>query len=386
MKRAATLAFLALVLATAGAAIFLSQAPDNTPQAVASPIDEAERARAIQALRPKSAARPVIAILAQNAGTEIADLLNPYGVLRQADVADVVVVAEHKAPLRLYPGDLRAMPDASFDEFAHRYPRGADIVVVPAMDPYDDHAAIDWLLAQRQSGARIVSVCNGSLTLGAAGLLDGRSATSHWSTVGELESRHPSMRRVQNRRYVTDGDITTATGITASLPLMLALVEAIGGQDAAAKTAAELGIDHWDARHVSNAFTLNNAHRWTFLRNKLQFWAQQEREVAVQGADEIALGIAVDAYSRTERVSVVSVADAPEVRSKRGLLLLPGRVGDVSALPHPVALPMERPGGTPQQVLARIESEFDPRTARYVALTLEYPWSRSPGKRSATGN
>lgn len=386
MKRAATLTLLVLVLVAAGAAIFMSEAPDTTPQATAPPIDEAEHARAIQALRPETTARPVIAILAQNAGTEIADLLNPYGVLRQADVADVVIVAEHEAPLRLYPGDLQAMPDASFDEFARRYPRGADYVVVPAMDPHDDHAAIDWLLAQRQSGARIVSVCNGSLTLGAAGLLDGRSATSHWSTVDDLKSRHPNMRWVENRRYVTDGDVTTATGITSSLPLMLALVEAIGGREAAAKTAAELGLDRWDARHVSGAFRLNNAHRWTFLRNKLHFWSQQEREVAVEGADEIALGIAVDAYSRTERVSVVSVASAPEVRTKRGLALLPGKVGNASALPHGLTLPAQQPGKTPEYMLARIASEFDPRTARYVALTLEYPWTRSPDKRSASGD
>lgn len=375
MKKAATLALLALIVATAGAAIFLSRAPDTTPRAAATPIEATERARAIEALRPKTAARPVIAILAQNAGTEIADLLNPYGVLRQADVADVVVVAEQKAPLRLYPGDLRAMPDASFDEFARRYPRGADIVVVPAMDPYDDHAVIAWLLAQRQAGAKIVSVCNGSLTLGAAGLLDGRSATSHWSTVEELESRHPSMRWVPDRRYVTDGDVTTATGITSSLPLMLALVEAIGGRDAAAKTANELGIEYWDARHASAAFRLNNAHRWTFLRNKLRFWGREERELPVEGADEIALGITADAYSRTERVSVVSVAGRPEVRTKRGLIVLPGRVGDASASAHPLALSMERPGDTPRYVLGRIASEFDPRTARYVALTLEYPWS-----------
>lgn len=375
MKKAATVALLVLALATAGAAFFLSRAPDTTPAATASPIGEAERARAIQALRPRTAARPVVAILAQNAGTEIADLLNPYGVLRQADVADVVVVARHKAPLRLYPGDLRAMPDASFDEFAQRYPGGADYVVVPAMDPYDDHAAIAWLLAQRQAGAKIVSVCNGSLTLGAAGLLDGRSATSHWSTVEELESRHPSMRWVQDRRYVTDGDVTTATGITSSLPLMLALVEAIGGHGKAAKTADELGIDHWDARHASAAFRLNNAHRWTFLRNKLRFWARQEREMPVEGADEIALGITIDAYSRTERVSVATVASQPEIRSKRGLALLPGKVGDASASPHPLTLPTERPGETPRRVLARIASEYDPRTARYVALTLEYPWS-----------
>lgn len=372
MKTAATVVFLVLAIAAACVIVLVSRESDPAP--TASPIEEAERSRAIEALRSGTAERPVIAIVTNNDGTEIADLLGTFGVLRQADVADVVVVAQRNAPVRLYPGDLRAMPQASMSEFDRRHPGGADYVVVPAMDPHDDPAVVAWLLAQRKSGAKIVSVCNGSLTLGAAGLLDGRRATSHWSTVRELESRHPTMRWVRDRRYVTDGDITTATGITASLPLMLALVEAIGGREVAQDAARELGVDHWDARHASGAFALNAAHRWTFVRNKLRFRARQEREAAIDGVDEIALGIAIDAYSRTELVSVVSLASAPQVRSKRGLVLLAGRVGDISALRHPLPTLPKQAAETPRFMLDRIESEFDPRTARYVALTLEYPW------------
>jgi len=373
MRRTAIVALVMLGIAAAGVAILMPSPPDPAPP-IASPIDDAERSRAIDALRPGTAKRPVIAIVTNNDGTEVADLLSTFGVLRQADVADMVVVAEKNAPVQLYPGDLRVMPQASFDEFNRSHPDGADYVVVPAMDPHDDPAVVDWLLAQRKSGAKIVSVCNGSLTLGAAGLLDGRRATSHWSTVRKLRSRHPTMQWIADRRYVTDGDITTATGITASLPLMLALVEAIGGRQVAEDTARDLGVDHWDARHVSGAFRLTAAHRWTFLRNKLRFWARQQREVRVDGVDEIALGIAIDAYARTERVSVVSVASQQQVRSKRGLVLLAGQVTDASGLQRPLPPLPTQAGRTPQFMLERIESDFDPRTARYVALTLEYPW------------
>jgi putative intracellular protease/amidase len=375
MKRAIKAILILLAIAAAGTAMLISRESGRAPSPLASPIDEAEQSRAIEALRPGTTARPVIAIVTNNEGTEIADLLSTFGVLRQADVADVVVVAEKKAPVRLYQGDLRVMPQASMSEFDRRHPGGADYVVVPAMDPHDNTAVVNWLLAQRKSGAKIVSVCNGSLTLGAAGLLDGRRATSHWSTVRKLQSQHPTMRWVENRRYVTDGDVTTATGITASLPLMLALVEAIGGRQAAQDTARELGVDHWDARHNSGAFRLNAAHRWTFLSNKARFWAKQQREVAVDDVDEIALGMAIDAYSRTELVSVVSVAPRPQVRSKRGMVLLAGRVGEASTLQRSLPpLPMQA-ANTPRLALERIESEFNPRTARYVALTLEYPWS-----------
>lgn len=372
MKTAMIAIFVVLAVAAAAALLFRETGP--SPSAIAPPIESAERARAIDALRSGTTARPVIAIVTNNEGTEIADLLSTFGVLRQADVADVVVVAERNAPVHLYPSDLRAMPQASFAEFDRRHPGGADYVVVPAMEPPDNAAVMAWLLSQRRSGAKIVSVCNGSLTVGAAGLLDGRRATSHWSTVSKLRSQHPTMRWAEDRRYVSDGDITTATGITASVPLMLALVEAVGGRQIAEKTARDLGVEHWDARHVSAAFRLNGAHRWTFLRNKLSFWAKQEREVVVENADEIALGIAVDAYSRTELVSVVSTASQPQARSLHGLVLLPARVAQASALRRPLPALPRQAATTPRVMLERIEGEFDARTARYVALTLEYPW------------
>jgi transcriptional regulator GlxA family with amidase domain len=367
-----------LVVVAAAATIMLS--PD-TPQraAIAAPVDRAEQARTIAAMRPATTKqRPVVALLALNEGTEVADLLSAFGMLRAADVADVVVVARAQSPVRLYPGDLRALPQATFAAFDRLHPGGADYVVVPAMEPHDDPAVLAWLVAQHQAGARIASICNGAQTMAAAGLLDGRRATSHWSTVQALRKQHPTMHWVRDRRYVTDGAITTSTGVSSSLPLMLALTEAMGGHDAAARTAHELGIDHWDARHATAAFRLTNAHRWTFVRNKLGAWRRREAGLPIgPGVDEIALGLAIDAYSRTELVSVASAASAAQVRSKRGLVLLPGRVapagslGDVDAI-----VPSGKPGKALDQVLARISSEYDPRTARYVALTLEYPWPR----------
>ena len=89
--------------------MLVSWRPDPAPSPLPTPIHGAQRSRAIDALRPGTAERPVIAIVTNHDGIEIADLLSTFGVLRQADVADVVVVAESKAPVQLYPGDLRAI-------------------------------------------------------------------------------------------------------------------------------------------------------------------------------------------------------------------------------------------------------------------------------------
>src|SRR5688572_16543550 len=100
MKSAIKAVLVLLAIAAAGTAMLISRESNRASPPLASPVDEAEQSRAIEALRPGTTARPVIAIVTNNEGTEVADLLSTFGVLRQADVADVVVVAEKQAPVR----------------------------------------------------------------------------------------------------------------------------------------------------------------------------------------------------------------------------------------------------------------------------------------------
>jgi transcriptional regulator GlxA family with amidase domain len=84
--------------------------------------------------------------------------------------------------------------------------------------------------------------------VGAAGLLDGRRATTHWYYLDELLERSPSIDYVADRRMVFDGDVVTTTGITASMPMMLTLIEAIAGWAKAESVVHDLGLEEWDAR------------------------------------------------------------------------------------------------------------------------------------------
>ena len=72
---------------------------------------------------------------------------------------------------------------------------------------------------------RVCSVCTGAFVLASAGLLDGRSATTHWASCDELASRHPEVQVLEDPIFVRDGNVWTSAGVTAGIDLALALVE-----------------------------------------------------------------------------------------------------------------------------------------------------------------
>jgi putative intracellular protease/amidase len=387
VRRRWVLLSLAAAIALLVVAVPILLAPGGRSTASpATAIDAAEHARTIEAMRPPKRERPVIAILTLNDATEVTDLLVPYGVLSHANVADVTVVAERLAPVPLHPFSrfgqgpalLKIEPQSTTRAFDERYPEGADYVVVPAMEPRNNPHVLDWIVAQHRKGAKIVSVCAGALTVGAAGLLDGRRATTHWAYIEDLQKAHPTLQWVPDRRYVSDRGITTSTGITASLPTMIALVEAIAGRPKAEQLAQELGVADWDARHRSSAFQLTWEHQKTFLRNWLAFWRHETIGVPVgDGVDEIALGLVVDAYSRTAVSTVITVGGSSQAaRSRHGLMIHPAAQRQAAGFGHLLPPPSsDAPAQAIDRELAHIASRYGRPTADIVALVIEYPWS-----------
>ena len=106
----------------------------------------------LAALKPPKRQRPLIAIIGINDATEATDYLMPYGILRRADVADVVPLATEPGPVKLYPA-LTVEPQATVAEFDAQHPEGADFVIVPAMSRDDDPAVLAWLRSQAAKGA-----------------------------------------------------------------------------------------------------------------------------------------------------------------------------------------------------------------------------------------
>lgn len=151
---------------------------------------------------------------------------------------DLKVCAESLEPLRVVGGfTMRA--EHGLDVLA-----AADTVIVPGANvrgPVSE-ALVAALREAHACGARMVSICSGAFALAAAGLLDGRAATTHWRYTGLLQERFPAVLVNPSVLYVDDGDVLTSAGSAAGLDLLVHLVRRDHGPNVANTVARRLVI------------------------------------------------------------------------------------------------------------------------------------------------
>jgi transcriptional regulator GlxA family with amidase domain len=103
-----------------------------------------------------------------------------------------------------------------------------------------DDAVIAWIRGAAASGAVVASVCTGVFALALAGLLDGRTATTHWEDQAALRERFPAVEVVGDARYLDHGSVATSAGVSAGIDLALHLVARLAGEDLAVATARQM--------------------------------------------------------------------------------------------------------------------------------------------------
>ncbi|MFN3954830.1 MAG: DJ-1/PfpI family protein [Pararhodobacter sp.] len=328
------------------------------------------------ALRPLTAARPMVVLLADNAGTETTDLLVPHGILRRAGATDLRILSTGAGPVTLMPA-LSIEADQTIAAFEAQHPEGADVVIVPALHSRGTPATSAFLRRQAALGAAIVAICEGAEVVARAGLLEGRAATTHWFALRRLARRHPQTEWRRHARWIEDGPVMTSSGVSASVPVTLALLERLAGHAVAARVAHDLGVEGWDSAHNSDAFGLGARRVLLVARNLGAFWRHERLGVALdQGFDGVALALQADAWSRTYRSRVVGVNAAGRVRSAEGVQYLTEAPSDAMVALAPLIGP---PHEALDAALAAIAARYGPATAEFVAVQLEYPWQAAAG-------
>lgn len=178
-----------------------------------------------------------IAILLYDRFTAL-DAIGPYEVLSRLPGASLSFLAAERGPVQTDNGLLTVLVEHTLEELQR-----PDIVLVPG-GPGEVAAragseTLEWLRQAHETSTWTTSVCTGSLILGAAGLLDGKRATTHWLALEELAKlgAEPLSERV-----VYDGKLVTAAGVSAGIDMALSLAEKLAGAEVA--QAIQLGIEY----------------------------------------------------------------------------------------------------------------------------------------------
>ncbi|MHC9290913.1 DJ-1/PfpI family protein [Mycobacterium sp. LTG2003] len=187
------------------------------------------------------------------------DFIGPYEVLRALPDAEVRFVWHEPGPITADSGVLLVGATHSFDETP-----APDVVLVPGgpgtVTTARDEKVLGWLRRVHPRATWTASVCSGSVVLAAAGLLDGKRATSHWSTLSALKAF--GVTPVGDQRIVHEGDVITAAGVSAGIDLGMWLAGQIGGE--AKAKAIQLMIEYdpqppFDSGHMSKASATTKA-------------------------------------------------------------------------------------------------------------------------------
>src|SRR5512133_1177359 len=173
---------------------------------------------------------------------EVLDFTGPFEVfsvtneLNDDSLLNVYTVARKKTQVIARNG-LSVNPDYSINDAPH-----PDILIVPGGSGtrpiLQQHDILTWIIRSAESAEKVLSVCTGALLLAKVGLLDGLRATTHQSAFELLGELAPRTEIVRDVRFVDNGKVITAAGISAGIDMSLHVIEMLYGAETARHTAA----------------------------------------------------------------------------------------------------------------------------------------------------
>ncbi|MCF5507011.1 MULTISPECIES: GlxA family transcriptional regulator [unclassified Pseudomonas] len=182
-----------------------------------------------------------------------AQLAAVYGLTDLFGVANRIAAEHDSAQLPLlrvshWQVDAHGTPARTFDSHPGPDQPMMAVLVPPSIAEFTEDQAppalLEWLRLQHAGGTVLGGVCIGSIMLARSGLLDGRSATTHWSSAKSFAASYPAVRLEADKPIVDDGDLITSAGLMAWSELGLRLVDRLMGPSVAGDTARFLVIEH----------------------------------------------------------------------------------------------------------------------------------------------
>ena len=180
---------------------------------------------------------------------EVLDFAGPYEVFTTASRVfsridasrpvpfEVFTIARNEISVRTRPGLI-----VQADYTISNHP-AIDLLIVPGGIVTAEIATStvsEWILSLSQRTKLIASVCTGAFILAKAGLLDGKSATTHWEDIADMRAMFPAVKVMEGSRWVAEGTVVTSAGISAGIDMSLHLVERFAGRELSLLTARQM--------------------------------------------------------------------------------------------------------------------------------------------------
>jgi AraC family transcriptional activator FtrA len=272
--------------------------------------------------------KPTVAIVLGNDRTEITDFLIPYELFSASEAYNVYAVAPERK-LTTLSGGLEVMPDFSYVELDALLGKSPEVVMIPAVPKVtnpNNQPVLTWIKQQSEKGSFIFSICVGAEVFAATGLLDGRTATTHWQDIARIEQLYPAVNWVRGVRYVDGDTYMTSAGITSGIDAVLHYIAKHNGEDVAHAVSQKI--------HYPSFTFVNNPQVEQYppvsvtpldLMNILFHWDHPTDGVLLyDGVDELELASIFDTYAATYSTKLQSVSQTRQwITTRYGLKIVP---------------------------------------------------------------
>lgn len=271
--------------------------------------------------------KPTVAVLLSNEVTEVFDFLVPYEMFALTGKYNVFSVAPD-SEIKSLTGGLDVIPHYSFADMDQMLGKSPDIIVIPYMPILDEkkYAPVrEWIRKHSSEQTILLSICNGAENLADTGLLNGKSAATHWGDIQRLIKSYPEIQWVKDQRYVPQGNIVSSAGLTSGMDATLYVISKQLGEAVAKQVANEL---HYPSYHYvidpkMEPFTAGLSDI-TYILNQSYQWNKTKAGVLLYpGADELDLSSAFDTYGASGTTTTLTISrENQPIVTKHGLNLV----------------------------------------------------------------
>jgi transcriptional regulator GlxA family with amidase domain len=277
-------------------------------------------------------AKKTVAVIANNDGTELFDMLAPFYLFNATGKANVYIVAKKHSPIRMKKG-VFILPQFTFSgmDSAGIKP---DVIVIPFLSATDsseqDPVIIEWVKKHFNASTVLLSVCDGSATAAATGIFDGKLLTAHSSDFESIKRNFKKPVWVKDKAVVKTGNLYSTAGVSNASEGSLLVIGDFFGKETMERVINEIHYPYPSPRMSHESITLSLSDKGRMISKDL---FQSNKNVAVvigDGMSEFDLAAVMDVYNRTLPYSIKSVSvDGRPIKTKFGLTVIPtGKLSD----------------------------------------------------------